>query len=192
MGRKCGACQHDERLRIEYALAARVSVAKIAAWSKLHPDVIYRHRRNHMSKVALMTGLDAARQDNPLSQEAIRKDTTESFLSHLCAQRSDLHRLIDVAVDSGDHAAASRYYTNLTRVMEMLGKSVGELNAVSLHVQHNYIVSPEHVMFRAGLIQLTQQHPGIRRDVLALCAKVDGMGENPLPIIEGEVVDASP
>ena len=179
--------RHPERVRIEMARLAGVSLDRIAAKWGVHRDAIARH----------MAGLsdDYRAQliaDVPL--EAIAKRAREeetSLLDHFATIRMTVIQQMLAAASCNDRHATASLARAGVEVGREIGKLTGEIQrlmpGVTINNTLSIIHSPGFAMLEAGLLGIVQRHPEVRDDVIGLVRRL----KNDAPAtIEGERADA--
>ena len=173
MGQRCAVCGHDERARIELALAAGIAQITVARRFGVSKYSVHRHAGQHMP-AKLKAQLAAVGVPSHLDLDELRKTESESLLQHIVAQRGRLYALLDVAEELADPRVAAQVHGRISQNLEMAARILGEINAAATHVHQNLIVSPEYLQLRQGLLQALRHHPEARAAVSDVLKRIDG------------------
>jgi hypothetical protein len=118
------------------------------------------------------------------SPEELAKLREETAAGWLNAVRGHLRKLtlrLDANIASGHDNTAVRWSSEISKILEMLGKSVSELSnigTVNVAVTtNNLILSPAYHNLRTVLLDALRKHPDARVDVLAALQSIEGDDE---------------
>jgi hypothetical protein len=186
----CAVCRHPERERIEALKASGASIDALARKFKVSRDIVWRHWKNHVSadlKVSYLAG--------PATIAELRERAASeggSVLDYLTSLRSILMGAIAASAEAQSGFTLATLSSRLVEVLKEIGKLTGEIERLSSGglTINNVVSIAEQADFRAlelGLLDISQRHPGIRPEIIALIRRVR---ETP-PMIEAEGMDAA-
>lgn len=116
MPRRCSICIHGKRPEIERSVLAGESYRAIAQRFRVSRDAVVRHRKHLTVAVA-----------NPLGSEQITQ--SESLLAQLEELKNEAQRLKQKAERAGDYRAALAAVRELCRIVELVAKLCGQIDA---------------------------------------------------------------
>jgi hypothetical protein len=194
--RSCEACQHPDRVRIEFLRLSGASVRSLQKQFGVSKDIILRHVRNHMSpqrKAELVAGPAAVAG---LAEAAA--DESKSLLDYLAITRSVLFNQFIAAAEAGDRTGVSSIAGRLLACLTEVGRLTGELRQLSgvsiTNNTVNFIGSAEFAQLSEGLLGISRRHPEVRAEIIDLLRGLDAGSSPPKPngagqqmLIEGEV-----
>jgi hypothetical protein len=192
----CRTCQSEQRHMVETCIARGASLpticekvnALIGTDTSKHLNVsgLRRHKLRHMG-TDLVESLKArslgAILGKGVTLDELRTQESENWLAHVVAYRAELDLDINTARANGDLLAISSLCGRRNRLLETLGRWLGELgistvvNNVSLHT------SPDFLELRRCLMDALKPFPDARRAV------AKAMGELGRRKPEGEIID---
>ena len=117
MPRPCITCEHPERPKIEQALVSGTSFRKVSKRFGIGMTALFRHKEAHI--------LPAVAK----AQHAIEASQGDDLLAKVTMLESDARRIQRKAEAAGDLRTAISAIRELTRVIELLAKLRGELQA---------------------------------------------------------------
>jgi hypothetical protein len=177
---RCTVCSALERVQIELLLAGGASQRSIARKYSLSHYAISRHWSGHVSderKANLVMG--------PVQRHALAARVAEestSVIDQLRLVRVGLFRSYDTALTAGDSLSIASIAGRLHENLRITGGITGELASSPLiqqtTINNNLYTSPEYVRLRAGLLQLTRNHPQIAPSIVALLKRLDAEPES--------------
>ena len=173
MPRPCQVCRHDERARIELALAQGIAQKHVAGRFGVSMYSVHRHRKTHMP-AKLKAQLAVAGVPSNIDLDELRKSESESLLQHIVAQRARLYALLELAEDCEDPRVAAQVHGRITANLEQAARVLGEINAASTHIHNNLVVTPEYLELRQGLLQALRHYPDARSAVSDVLRDIDG------------------
>ncbi len=162
---------HPERVSIELARAAGISLDRIAAKFGVHRDAIHRHWKT------LDAGYKSALLADVPREQLVERAVAESgnLLDHFKLYRSTVEEALILARAGEDAHAVSTLARTAIRANEAIGKLTGEIRAMpSVLIQNtnsqtvNVFDQPAFRAFEQGLMQLAEKHPAVRQDIRAL------------------------
>jgi hypothetical protein len=177
---RCTVCSALERVQIELLLAGGASQRSIARKYRLSHYAISRHWSGHVSaerKANLVLG--------PVQRHALAARVAEestSTIDQLRLVRVGLFRTYDTALTAGDSLSIASIAGRLHENLRITGGITGELASSPLiqqtTINNNLYTSPEYIRLRAGLLQLTREHPEIGPSIVALLKRLDAEPED--------------
>ena len=161
--------RHPDRAAIEAGLARSVPLRKLGKRYGVSIDALYRHRkRMRRERPQIFAALMAADwKVKPEELEALRLETSDGWLKQLRSQFDKLVRAQDLCLEEGNFPEAAQLASQVHRVLEMLGRAIGEIATHSLKIEQNIILAPGYWRIRTAIIQALADHPEARRAVLA-------------------------
>jgi hypothetical protein len=116
MPRKCCICVHEQRSEIERSVVAGDSYRTVAQRFDVSRDAVVRHRKHLTVAIA-----------KPLGSEQMSQ--SETLLGQLEDLRSESQRLEQKAERDGDYRAAIAAVREQCRIVELVAKLCGQLDA---------------------------------------------------------------
>ncbi len=151
MPRICHTCLHPDRESIDRALVSGESMRPLSALYRVSEDALARHKEKHLS-TAMLKG------------KAAKEEThADDLLSKVRTLEGHANRIAVKAEAAGDFRAALQGIRELTRIVELLAKLLGELDERSLEV--NILVAPEWLQVRTVLMDALTPYPEARTAV---------------------------
>jgi hypothetical protein len=177
-GRPCHVCRHQDRRRIELAIASGRSHNDVADEFGLSRFAINRHWAHHVTPVQKAQFLGAPLEIGKLAERAAQED--RSLIEYLGIVRSELMHLFTQAKDSGKVFEASHIAKSLLSCLESIGRVNGQLRAAGISITNiNGAVSntvnagpalimsdPQVVRMQSTIIRALARHPEARADVI--------------------------
>jgi len=151
-GRKCSICNHPQGNEIDAAVIAGSSYRDIARQFGVTPGALGRHVKNH-----LVATLAAAR-------DADRVARGDDLLDQVADLQRQAQEIKDKALEAADLKTALVGIRELVRIVTLLAKLRGELNANPVV---NVLVSPEWTATRTALMRALEPYPDARAAVVA-------------------------
>lgn len=183
--RRSQISRHPDRLRIELARTAGVSLDKIAKRFGVHRDAIARHMESLSPEYRGQLVADVPIEE--LAQRA--RDTDGSLLDHFAIIRMTLMQQMLAAATCNDRHATAALARAATEVSREIGKLSGEIQRLNPGVTINTTVaimnSPVFHELETGLIAIARQHPDAKDDIVGLVRRLKHMPEPAGPVIEG-------
>jgi hypothetical protein len=132
MPRKCSICIHEQRPEIERSVLAGDSFRTVAQRFRVSRDAVVRHRKHLTLTVA-----------KPLGSKQITQ--SESLIAQLDELKSEAQRLKQKAESAGDYRAALAAVRELCRIVELVAKLCGQMDARTETKILNVNLDPETV-----------------------------------------------
>jgi hypothetical protein len=96
----------------------------------------------------------AATRPNNIDLEQLARTEGEGLIAQLVSQRARLQTVIELALDTGALHQAISAEARITENLSLLTKLLGQLvNVTEVRHQHELLVHPEYLAFRAMLLQ---------------------------------------
>lgn len=173
--------RHPEKVAIEMARVAGVSLDKIAETYGVHRDAIWRHMDTLPDSYKRGLIADVPRE------ELVRRAVEEGglLLDHFKLIRNLAEGQLILAKACGDSHAVANLTRAAIQANREVGKFTGEierLSAPGVTINNNVttiVETPEYRVLQDGLVDLARDHPAVKDDVLALLRRVQA------PMIEG-------
>lgn len=151
MPRRCTICDHPERQAIDRQLVAGESAnRRIAAQYGVTEASLRRHKAEHLTATLLK------------AQEAAEVAHADDLLDKVRALEKDARRIRDKAEAEGDYKTALSGIRELTRIVELLAKLLGELDE---RPQVNVLLAPQWLNVRSVLLAALAPYPQARTSV---------------------------
>ena len=152
---------------------------------------LFRHKKKHMGET-LVSELRAKSLSTILgkavSLEELRTRESENLLATLVSHRAVLDLDITTAREKGDLLAVSSLTGRRTKIVELMGKLLGELGIHTVTNNVSLVTSPDYLRFRQMILTALKPCPTCRKAVAKACGEFD---REPL-VIESkpEIIDA--
>lgn len=173
MGRRCKVCEHEDRARIELALANRLSVPTIAQKYGLYNDTLYRHRDNHMSPqlvAALVNGGGTQNTD----VERLKREEYSGLLENLRAQRGRLYDALMAALELKDFRSLTSLEDRLTKNLRLTADVIGSLESHEDIEREKVLTSEPYMMVRTFALRAVEGDTDMRRKLTDLLKEIEG------------------
>jgi hypothetical protein len=170
---------HPQRPEIEAALARGTPLRTIARRYGVSTYAACRHRkRMRDEQPEVFAALVASTwKVTPEDLERLRVETSDGWLNQLRAQHAKLVAAQDQLFEAGNHSIASQVAAQVLKILEVIGRAVGEIGAHVNTVNNNIItMSGDYWKVRTTLIQALAPYPEAKADVLAALRAVEGAG----------------
>ena len=189
---RCTICRHPERIRIESARIAGVSLEALATEFGVSRDAVWRHDKSHVKadyRAALIADVPMAELAKRAAEEGV------GLLDHLAiVRRTVLSQLLQASALNDWHAVAS-LSGRATEVLREIGKLTGELTKIgSITINNNQNVmvvnSPLYAEMQSTIIHALASFPDARVAVIEALQAVE-QRHSPQLMIEGQLDDAA-
>jgi hypothetical protein len=160
---------HPECAAIETALARGTPLRKIQARWGIHPSAACRHRqRMRLEQPETFRALAAADwKVKPEELEKLRTETSDGWLKVLRAQVAKLVAAQDKNLEAGNDGTAAHLAAQVHKALEMLGRAVDQIGALSVtNIQNNVVMSPAFWEIRTAILRALAPFPDARAAVL--------------------------
>jgi hypothetical protein len=185
---RCICCNHPDRVLIEAARVAGMSLDSIAARYEISRDSVHRHMKDHVTVDQRADYL----ADVPLKDLASKAaETGLSVLEHLRIVRAALMTEFQLATSMHSQMATTSLAGKLIEVNRAIGQISGEMS--NLAVGHltinsttNILNSPVFGNVTATLLQALTPHPEARAAVIQALQLMDQT--TPMKVIEHDSI----
>jgi hypothetical protein len=187
---------HLERAAIERGLAIGSNIRQMAKKYNLSIDTLYRYRSQMPPQ--LRASHLAQKLKGNVDLEKLRIEESEGILTNLATQRARLLLVQDAALEKGDRREVAYIADVIHRNIKLTGTYLGEFAQHQIKTSVSILIQPEYLDFRAGLMRALAPYPQARRAVAQALHEMEAKtaatpspkAELPLPVIEGEVINA--
>jgi hypothetical protein len=153
---------------------------------KLNRAGLQRHKAHHMGTdlvESLKVKSLGAILGKGVTLDELRTQESENLLAHIVAYRAELDTDIASARSDGNYLAVSSLVGRRTRLLEVVGRLLGELGISTVVNNVSLRQSPDFLELRRVLMEILKNYPDARRAVAA------GMAELGRRKPEPEIID---
>jgi hypothetical protein len=151
MPRVCTVCQHPERSAIDRALLGDESYREVAKRFEASEAAMWRHKSAHLQAALIASSKIAVASHG------------DSLLAELERLADDARRIAAKAESAGSYQAALAGVRELIRIVELLAKLRGELDAPAASI--NIVLLPEWEQLRGRILAALTPFPDARAAV---------------------------
>jgi hypothetical protein len=151
MPRRCTACDHPERHRIDDILVTGAPYRSVAKQFELSESAVYRHKTEHLPTYLLK------------AREAAEVAQADNLLNQVRSLQTHVLDILERAEQAGDLRTALAAISQARGNLELLGKLAGELDERPVV---NLNVSPEWLDLRAVIVGALEPYSEARGAVL--------------------------
>jgi hypothetical protein len=172
----CQVCRHDERWRIELLRAGGASLDAVAEKFGVSRDSLHRHWTTHVTDEAKAGYLCGPAELAKLGEKAALEG--DSVLDYLRLCRTVLVGQLATMTEAGDGRGAAHVAAQLTKTLEVIAKTTGELGALAstINIQNNNIAvlnSPQFATLQATMLRALAPYPDARGAVVLALRDLD-------------------
>lgn len=151
MPRICTICSHPNKEAINQALIDSVSYRNIAEQFFVSTTALHRHKKDHLPAVLAK------------AQEVEVIAHGDDLLSKIQQLEEDARRIGKKAESTGDLRAAIMTIRELIRIVDLLARLQGELQAQQVNV---LVTSPDWLQLRTAVLRALEHYPEARLAVI--------------------------
>jgi len=172
-GRRSTVESHPQRAEIEFQIANKVRIAKIAENFRLHDDALYRHRQKMSPQ--LIAALRYRIPETHIDLQALKESESQTLMHQLLAIDGHLSHALSLFLENGDALGIVRVSREFQQNIRLKAELLGDLTLGDTH-QHltvNLWHTPEAIRAMQSLMTALAPFPEARKAVAAQMRSIE-------------------